>query len=311
MNVVILGAGGGLGRNVVEAAVDAGHRVRALVRDASRVSLPDGVEAVIGDARDHAALERAVDGASVVFFCLNPAFSRWEVDFPPLLDTAIRAARTASARLVFPANVWVFGRGVAGQTVAETAPASPVSMRGRLRARMEQALAESGVRYCMVRLPEFYGPHVVTLTGRVVAAAVAGKNTLWPGPLDCTVEFVYMPDGARAMVEAGCASDSDGITYHVPGLPTTPRRFITEVYEVAGTSPRIRSIPGWVLRGAALVNAAARGAADIGHLWTHPILLDGERYRRRFGKVPATPYTEGIAETVAWFKGTSNVRLQG
>jgi len=41
---------------------------------------------------------------------------------------------------------------------------------------------------------------------------------------------------------------------------------------------------------------------DIGHLWTDPILLDGTRYRARFGDVPATPYMAGIRETLAWFE---------
>jgi hypothetical protein len=33
---------------------------------------------------------------------------------------------------------------------------------------MEQQIRAAGIRYAMVRLPEFYGPSVVSLTARVL-----------------------------------------------------------------------------------------------------------------------------------------------
>jgi hypothetical protein len=66
---------------------------------------------------------------------------------------------------------------------------------------MEQTLRDSGCRFCMVRLPEFYGPHVVTLTAQVFRAARGGASTLWPGPLGVEVEFVFMPDATPATAE--------------------------------------------------------------------------------------------------------------
>jgi predicted aconitase len=45
---------------------------------------------------------------------------------------------------------------------------SPMSQRGKLRLEMEQQIRAAGIRYAMVRLPEFYGPSVVSLTARVL-----------------------------------------------------------------------------------------------------------------------------------------------
>jgi hypothetical protein len=52
-----------------------------------------------------------------------------------LLDSALTAGRATEARLVFPGNVWIYGRGVPGDTIPESrapararnsaAPASP------------------------------------------------------------------------------------------------------------------------------------------------------------------------------------------
>ena len=50
MRIAVLGAGGGLGRNVVDAARAAGHEVVAQVRDPTRAELPADVTIAIGDA---------------------------------------------------------------------------------------------------------------------------------------------------------------------------------------------------------------------------------------------------------------------
>ena len=87
----------------------------------------------------------------------------------------------------------------------------------------------------MLRLPEFYGPSVSSLTTRVFRAALAGRRTLWPGPLEVAIELVYMPDAARALVEVATAADCDAAVFHLPGARTTLRQFVELVYR-AGTS---------------------------------------------------------------------------
>jgi nucleoside-diphosphate-sugar epimerase len=299
MQVVVIGAGGGLGRNVVDAALAAGHSVRAIVRDTRRAALPPDVETVRADARNGTELGRAIGRAGTTFFCVNPRFSRWPDEFPDLLDAAIDACRSTGARLVFPANVWIYGPVRPGQEIDERRPATPTTKRGALRARMEAKLRMSGARHCIVRFPEFYGPHVTSLTARVFQAAIHHDTVLWPGPSDVTVEFVYMPDAARALVEAGTAAGTDGETFHVPGARTTPGRFVRAVGEAAGRVPRMLTVPNLLLR--------LRGVADIAHLWSAPVLLDGSKYVQRFGTVPLTPYDEAIPRTLEWYRSRSRV----
>jgi nucleoside-diphosphate-sugar epimerase len=311
MKTLVLGAGGGLGRNVVDAAARAGHEVRAFVRRVRGEPLPANVQVIEGDATRQEDVTRALRGVDVAHFCLNPRFARWLDDFPPLLATAIVAARETGARLVFPANVWVYGPGQPGQLVAETRAPTPSSQRGRLRAFMEQTLRDSGCRFCMVRLPEFYGPHVVTLTAQVFRAALRGARTLWPGPLGVEVELVFMSDAAEALLQVGSAEGIDGAVFHVAGIPTTPRDFINAVYRAVGMRPKALAVPTFVLKLAGLVSTTARGAADVAHLWTKPMRLDGSRHASRFGRVPQTPYDEGIAQTLAWHRKVPNLVLQG
>jgi nucleoside-diphosphate-sugar epimerase len=307
----VLGAAGGLGRNVVEVAARAGHEVRAFVRQVRGDPLPATVQVIAGDARRQEDVLRALRGVDVAYFCLNPRLARWLEDFPPLLATAIAAARETRARLVFPANVWIYGPGRPDEFVAESHPPSPMSRRGRLRADMEQTLRDSDCRFCIVRLPEYYGPHVVTLTARVFRAALRGAHALWPGPLDVAVELVFMPDAAEALVQAGSAEGTDGDVFHVPGIATTPRAFISAVFRAAGLRPKALAVPAFVLKLAGLTSSTVGAVADVAHLWTRPIHLDGARYASRFGRAPQTPYTEGIARTLAWHRCVPELVLQG
>lgn len=67
--VLVVGASGSIGQHVVRAALAAGLRTRALVRDDSKAGMfPDEVEVVVADTSRPETLGRAVDGVSGVVF---------------------------------------------------------------------------------------------------------------------------------------------------------------------------------------------------------------------------------------------------
>lgn len=67
MTILITGASGNIGGQVVQQLVERGAAVRALVRDPSKASFPAGVEVVQGDLLDVQALRRALAGVSTLF----------------------------------------------------------------------------------------------------------------------------------------------------------------------------------------------------------------------------------------------------
>jgi uncharacterized protein YbjT (DUF2867 family) len=67
MTILVTGATGNVGRNVVEHLVKRGADVRALVRDPSKASFAAGVEVVQGDLLDVDALRSAMSGVSTLF----------------------------------------------------------------------------------------------------------------------------------------------------------------------------------------------------------------------------------------------------
>jgi uncharacterized protein YbjT (DUF2867 family) len=67
MTILVTGARGNVGSEVVAALVDRGVPVRALVRDPARAQFPENVEAVAGDLGRPDTVEPALDGVDGVF----------------------------------------------------------------------------------------------------------------------------------------------------------------------------------------------------------------------------------------------------
>src|SRR5918996_71678 len=76
MKVLIFGATGGTGRELIRQALDRGHSVTAFARDPSALDEHDGLKTLAGDVLDATAVERAVAGHEAVLCALGrPATS--------------------------------------------------------------------------------------------------------------------------------------------------------------------------------------------------------------------------------------------
>lgn len=67
MTILVTGASGTIGRNVIDQLVTRGVAVRALVRDPAKADFPPGVTVVQGDLMDPDSLRRAFEGVSALF----------------------------------------------------------------------------------------------------------------------------------------------------------------------------------------------------------------------------------------------------
>lgn len=72
MNLLIFGATGGTGRELVKQALAQGHTVTAFVRDASKLNIQDSnLKVVEGDVTNAATVQHAVQGQDVVLSALG------------------------------------------------------------------------------------------------------------------------------------------------------------------------------------------------------------------------------------------------
>lgn len=87
MRIVVFGASGGLGLNVVQQALQSGHVVTAFVRTPSRFTLQDSNLIVCqGDSMDAAAVEKAIAGQEAVISALGPR----RPPVPGMMETSAR-----------------------------------------------------------------------------------------------------------------------------------------------------------------------------------------------------------------------------
>ena len=91
MTILVTGANGTVGRQVVEQLAKRGADVRALVRDTAKASFPNGVAVVQGDLLDVDSMRSALNGVSTLFL-LNAVAPD---EFTQAL-IALNAARAAS-----------------------------------------------------------------------------------------------------------------------------------------------------------------------------------------------------------------------
>jgi putative NADH-flavin reductase len=111
MNVVVIGASRGVGRCIVERALEQGHRVTAAVRDPGRLSIPHAALRVLTcDALDVAAVNRAVAGQDVVFCALGANGRGRTTLYSEAASVVARAMRAQGVRrLVHLSNFGVLG----------------------------------------------------------------------------------------------------------------------------------------------------------------------------------------------------------
>ncbi|MCP2338327.1 NAD(P)H-binding protein [Actinomadura rupiterrae] len=88
--ILVTGATGTVGRELVRVLAARGERVRAVTREPAKASFPDGVEVVRADFDDPASLEDAAKGADAVFMLSAPG--PWIVRHDEVILAAARAA---------------------------------------------------------------------------------------------------------------------------------------------------------------------------------------------------------------------------
>jgi len=114
--ILVIGATGTVGKEVVQALLARGAAVAALVRTQGRAAaLPAAVDRITGDLQDAAAVQRAVARAHAVFF-VNPH----EADEEQYAEHVLAACERAEVRLVF-LGVHVGVTGVDVRDIAEVA----------------------------------------------------------------------------------------------------------------------------------------------------------------------------------------------
>ena len=197
MRILVVGATGGLGRDVVSEALAGRHETAALVRDPARAALPGEVEIVQGDALDRASLTGPLEGRDAVICALGTPSPRRR---STLLEDGTRNLVAAMAEVGVRrlacvtllgvgssrANASLFYRAVILRVLAPMVPD---------KERQEQVVRGSGLEWVLVR------------PGRFVKGKPRGELRIVREAEQRRVGHVVRGDLARFLVE--CVT-SDG-----------------------------------------------------------------------------------------------------
>jgi len=304
---LVIGATGGIGGAVAERLVAEGWRVRAMNRnpDAARSTRP-GLEWVRGDAMIEADVVAAAEGAQLIVHGANPpAYKNWAGLQLPMLANTIGAAKASGAGIVFPGTVYNFGPD-AFPSLSEASPQRPLTRKGAIRVRMEQALAQAaadGVKVLIVRAGDFFGPKPGNnwLSQGLVTPGKPIAGVRYPGPLANPHAWAYLPDVAETMVRL--ATNSEGLSnfevFHMQGQQMTGNELVEALSEAAGRRLTVSRLPWIAIKAIAPFNETMREMLEMRYLWDRPVLLDNSKLVARLGEEPRTPIVTAIRTALA------------
>ena len=179
MDVLVFGASGATGSEVVKQALDRGHSVRAFVRNPGKFQIRHArLALVVGDVTEYASVERAVRGANAVISALGSGNSLGSD--PALIEgirNIIRAMDHAGVRrLVYLSMLGVGGSGRQLGFV-DRYIVLPLLLRNVMKdhAEKEALIERSALDWVIVRPPRLTnGPH----TGRYRSGEDVRERTL-------------------------------------------------------------------------------------------------------------------------------------
>ncbi len=168
--VLITGATGFAGSAMLRACVGRGYRVRALIRDPAKASALQeaGIEVALGNMKDTASLDRALDGVSVVYHFASifrqiglPADEFYSVNAEGPSRLIIAAANRGVKRVVHVSTVGVHGD-IENPPANESSPFRPGDIYQNTKLEGEQnartTAARLGVPLTVIRPAPMYGP---------------------------------------------------------------------------------------------------------------------------------------------------------
>ena len=223
MRVLLTGATGLLGFEVLKALVSGGHEVRCLVR-AESPNAPrldgEGAEVFRGDAGDGEALGRALRGADALVHVAG-------IEYAPSVVGASR--RAGLQRLV-----------VVGSTSAHSA----YEFRSGPKKKMEGVVRGSGLDWTIVRPTMIYGSERDKNVHRLLR--FLDRSPLFPvfGPGTNLWQPVYHEDCARGVLEALVRPAAVGRAYDLPGAEPLPyAELVRTAARALGRDPRLVHLP--------------------------------------------------------------------
>ena len=309
--VLVTGAGGFIGSQLVERLLEEGARVRAFVRYSSRADTgylryvppqwSGSLEVASGDLREWHTMRQAVQGCEIVFhlgalisipYSYHHPYEVAEVNFMGTLNILMACRELGVQRLIHTSTSEVYG----------TARRVPIDEGHPLQGQSPYSASKIGADklaesfFCSYDLPvvtvrpfNTFGPRQ---TGRAVIPTIIsqalGACTVHLGNLSTKRDFTYVADTVQGFL---CAAEAPGVEGQVFNLGTGQEitigeiaqkiiRMVDQPVKIVVDPERLRPEPSEVMR----------------------LLSDNSLARERLGWQPQVSLDQGLEQTIAWIR---------
>ncbi|MCG3194263.1 MAG: hypothetical protein DIJKHBIC_03521 [Thermoanaerobaculia bacterium] len=323
--VALTGGSGFVGSHIVDSLLEAGYRVRALLRRPEAPGWLKGkdVEIVAGDVRESTGLSDLVRGALAVVHAAGKTAARDLAEYRQAnargTENLVKAVQEASpgAHFVLISSLAAAGPSIGGALVRPSDPPKPVSSYGTSKLEGEIAVASTlGLGYTILRPSAVYGPRETAIRDLFVMASKGWVPSLAGGRPK--VQLAYVSDVAAAVrgaLERGPTNE----TYFVSHPEILDYAMIAATLAaLPDPAARIFPVPGGLIRGAGLV------AELLGQLSSGPPVFNREKAEEMLqegwlcdvtttqndlGSPMKTPFSQGARMTWNWYRQEGWIRV--
>ena len=324
MTVLVTGATGFIGGRLAERLLEAGERVRLLVRrpEAAGRLKAAGAELVEGSLENAASLAAAVDGVSVVYHCAGLAldWAPWR-EFEQVNIAGARSLAEAASRVkglqrfvhLSTTDVYGYPKVPCGEE-AEVRDVGLPYNRSKLRgeAAVLEVARTTGLRVTVVRPATVYGPRCKDWAVEM-SRLLKGKDMMHVAGGRTGAGLIYVDNLVDALLAAVKTEAAVGRSYNLRDTGTESWRDYLDALADGLQLPRVgMSLPHWLAMG---LGAASEGLWKLVGAKSRPLITRHavqvlgrdqnyriERAVQELGFTSKVSFAEGMARTIAWLQ---------
>lgn len=320
MTIVVTGANGHIGNNLVRTLASAGQQVRAVVHTNTQALEGLGVEQVRADVLDRDSLVEAFRGAELVYhlagyISIVPFEAAWmeRINVQGTRNAVEAALSCGVRRLVYTSSIESLLHAGKGNPVDEEGPPQPdrpVTIYGRTKARAElevHAGIERGLDAVIVHPTAVVGPYDFkpSLFGQVFVDFALRRLPAFCGGVFDLVDVRDVVAGLRSAAAQGRCGE-----HYLLGSDLVPIDTLGDILEKATGVPRPRlRVPLWMAGLAGIFMPTFYRLTRRRPRFTRMslrMLADGRRVshtkaERELGYQPRPP-RQAVEEAVDWFQ---------
>jgi dihydroflavonol-4-reductase len=320
-NVLVTGATGFVGSNLVSALIHKGYSVTCLVRNASSSPMLKKfpVHLIVGDLDNPGAIREARQEYQAVFHLAGAikAASREQyfhinqLGTRRLLET-LAEANPGLNRFIHISSLAAVGPSQNGKKLIEESEPHPISWYGESKLAAEQEVLHFARTFpvTILRPSAVYGPNDSEIF--MIFRMIKFGCLVTPGHATRRFSLIHVDDLAAGIIQAGESNLPSGEIFFL----SRPEAYTWEdvgqaIARSLGKSYRQIALPQWMATAAGIAGdfwahgtgrPATLNSQKVRELLEPSWLCDSSKAQSRFGFTPSIDLGSGIPQTVRWYQ---------